>query len=227
MKIWAGILVIFLTLIFNNTCAENIVVEPANSSIGSDLDLKAVASLFGKSESLEDFENKLNDPDIGISNLDLNKDGHVDYLRVVEVVKNETHLITIQAVLGKDLFQDIATIVLKQNNDKEITAQIVGNDKIYGDDYIIQPVYPFIPIFSRLFGGPLYRPWRSPFFWGHYPQNYRPWSPSPYETYRGHVQIHINDGTMIRYSNGSSARMSVETPKKGEPRVLGTQQLRK
>jgi len=227
MKIATGILLIFLTLPCARSYAENIIVEPAGSNIGQNLDLRAVASLFGKSESLEDFENRLNDATIGISNLDLNKDGHVDYLRVIEVVKNGVHLITIQAVLGENLFQDIATIELEQNNDKEITARIVGNDKIYGDNYIIQPIYPFIPIFARLFGPSHYRPWRSPFLWGHYPNNYRPWAPCPYDTYRGHVQIHINGGTMVRYSDGSSARMSVETPEKGKPRVLGTQQLRK
>jgi len=227
MKIVAGILLVFMTLACTNSFAENVVVEPTDRSIGNNLDLRAVAALFGQSETLEDFENRLNNPDIGISNLDLNKDGHVDYLRVVEAVRNDTHLITIQAVLDKDLFQDVATIELEQKSDKEVTAQIVGNDKIYGEDYIIRPAYPYIPIFSRLFRGPHYRPWRSPFFWGHYPQNYRPWSPYSDETYREHVQVHVNGGTMIRYSDGSSARMSVETPKKGAPRVLGTRQLRK
>jgi len=44
-----------------------------------------------KQENLEDFEKKLNNPDTQISNLDLNEDGEVDYLRVIETSKDETH----------------------------------------------------------------------------------------------------------------------------------------
>lgn len=35
-----------------------------------------------------------------ISNLDLNQDGYVDYLRVVETVEGNTHVFVIEAVLG-------------------------------------------------------------------------------------------------------------------------------
>lgn len=51
-------------------------------------------------KNLEDFENKINDPKTQISNLYLNKDYQVDYLRIVETSENERHLIVIQAVIG-------------------------------------------------------------------------------------------------------------------------------
>ena len=81
-----------------------------SSEISDNLDLRAIASIFGDAKDLEDFERQLNDPKIQISNLDLNDDNQVDYLRVIESVEGNTHLIIVQSVLGRDTFQDVATI---------------------------------------------------------------------------------------------------------------------
>ena len=64
-------------------------VEASNTDISDNLDLEAVASIFAEAENLEDFEKRLNDPETRISNLDLNEDGYVDYLRVVEKVEGD------------------------------------------------------------------------------------------------------------------------------------------
>jgi cystathionine beta-lyase family protein involved in aluminum resistance len=48
----------------------------------------------------------LNDPELQISNLDLNNDNEVDYLRVIETVENRTHVIIIQSILDNDVYQD-------------------------------------------------------------------------------------------------------------------------
>ena len=85
-------------------------VEAASEEISDNLDLEAVASILGDAKDLEEFEYKINDPETQISNLDLNEDGNVDYIRVVETAENDTHLIALQSVLGEDIYQDIATI---------------------------------------------------------------------------------------------------------------------
>ncbi len=41
---------------------------------GQDLDLFGVLETFSESEDLEDFEKRLNDPDMGLNNMDLNQD---------------------------------------------------------------------------------------------------------------------------------------------------------
>jgi cystathionine beta-lyase family protein involved in aluminum resistance len=74
-----------------------------NSEISDNLDLRAVASIFGDSRNLQDFERRLNDPELQISNLDLNNDNEVDYLRVIETVENRTHVIIIQSILDNDV----------------------------------------------------------------------------------------------------------------------------
>ena len=62
---------------------QTVTVTATNSDISQDLDLKTVATLFGQAKDLEQFEQLLNNPDSAFSNLDLNGDGNVDYLRVI------------------------------------------------------------------------------------------------------------------------------------------------
>ena len=105
-----GIMVALFVTTIACTAQRTITVQATNDDISNNLDLQAVASAFGESTTLEDFENKLNDFDSRISNLDLNNDGEVDYLRVIENMDNNVHMIVIQAVLSRDIYQDIAIL---------------------------------------------------------------------------------------------------------------------
>ena len=127
-------MLIFLALTI--AAQQKVTVNATNYDISDNLDLKAVAYLFGESKNLEDFEVKLNDPEFQISNLDLNGDGYVDYLRVVEIKVKKVYVITIQAVLGAEIFQDVATIDVEFKNKKTAYVQIVGNEYVYGRNYI-------------------------------------------------------------------------------------------
>ena len=73
-----------------------------------------------------DFERRLNDDNNQISNLDLNGDGEVDYLRVIETYENDLHLVVIQAILDRDVFQDVATIVVDRDSNSNISVQVIG-----------------------------------------------------------------------------------------------------
>jgi hypothetical protein len=183
-------------------------VEAKSDDISENLDLEAIASVFGEAKDLEDFEKKLNDPELQISNLDLNGDGNVDYLRVVETSENNTHLIAIQAVIGENQFQDVATVEVEKDEKGETQVQVVGDVYMYGSNCIVQPVYVSPPIIFTFFWGPLYHPWRSPYYWGYYPHYYRPWRPYPTPYYRSNVHVHINVNnsyhrTSVRYSNSA------------------------
>ncbi|MBQ5424135.1 MAG: hypothetical protein IIU33_02810, partial [Bacteroidales bacterium] len=163
-------------------------VTAASEEIADDFDLKAAASLFGESKDIEDFENKLNDESIGISNLDLNGDGDIDYLRCVETVENGDHYIVIQAVLAKDIYQDIATIYVKKDVEtKNITVQVIGNEYIYGRNYIVEPVYIYRPVIYNWFWDPYWHYWHSPYYWGYYPHYWHCWHHRPYHVYHHHI----------------------------------------
>src|ERR1035437_1106049 len=63
---------------------------------GDSLNLYAVMDLFQQSKTLEIFENELNDENSKINNLDLNGDGKIDYIKVIDKVDGKVHTITLQ-----------------------------------------------------------------------------------------------------------------------------------
>jgi len=218
------ILVVALIIGFTSLNAQDVTtVEATDSDISENLDLEAVASVFGESEDLEDFEKKLNDPDTQISNLDLNKDDEVDYLRVIESSKNETHNVTIQAVIGKDKYQDVATINVEEGEDRQV--EVVGDVSMYGSSYVLYPVYVHPPVIIVWFWGPHYNPWRSPYYWGYYPPYYRPWRPYPTNRYRTNVHVHVNTKNSYSRTNEGNSKKEVvdkKTPEKTNKEVKST-----
>lgn len=180
---------------------KSIKVEAVNDDISYYLDLKAVASIFGDARNLEEFENQINDYDAQISNLDLNSDGQVDYLRVIETSENNTHLVVIQAVLERDVFQDVATIVVERDRYKRTYVQVVGDPYIYGANYIINPMYHHTPTVYSWFWTSSYRPWYSPYYYGYYPRVYRYRNPVSINIYLSHINVHINHHHRYAYSN--------------------------
>ena len=168
----------FLCLLFANAIAQDkTTVSATSSDISDNLDLRAVASIFGDSKDLEDFEYRLNNPKAAISNLDLNDDFQVDYLRVIESIEGNIHLIIIQAVLGQDQFQDVATVELEKDNNNRTHIQVVGDVYMYGNNYIYEPVYNFVPIIYNYIWISNYRPYYSPWYWGYYPRHFYVWKP--------------------------------------------------
>lgn len=203
---------IALLIIFAQaTFAQDVItVEAKRIDVSDNLDLEAVASVFGESENLEDFENRLNDPERQICNLDLNGDGYVDYLRVVENSEEQTILITIQAVLGKDLFQDVATIDVEKDNYGETRVQVVGDVYMYGPDYIIEPVYIHTPVVCSYFWGSYYHSYHSPYYWHYYPSYYHAWHPLLPHVYRNNVYTHVNVHHTYNYTTVRRSTRAVQ-----------------
>ena len=194
MKTKIGILVLAFCTSFLNVHAQRTVTTARATSydISDNLDLDAVASIFGDSENLEDFEHRLNDPDNRISNLDLNEDGYIDYLRVVENSSDRNSLVVIQAVLDEDVFQDVATIEIEKVPHSNPRIQIVGDDYIYGSNYIIEPLYVHTPLIFSFFWSPRYITYHSPFYWGYYPDYFHYYRPYSSYRYQRQVYVHIN-----------------------------------
>lgn len=176
-------------------------VSAYNAEISDNLDLRAVASIFGDSKDLADFERRLNDPEIQISNLDLNNDNQVDYLRVIETVEGNAHLIVIQSVLGRDTYQDVATVEVERDRNNRVQVQVVGDVYMYGPNYIYEPVYAYTPVIYSTFWIDNYRPYCSSWYWGYYPSYYYAWSPWPVFRYRNHIGISINFHHHYNYVN--------------------------
>ena len=172
---------------------RNVTVEAESSDISYNLDLRAVANVFADSRDLEEFEQRINDYNTGINNLDLNADGQVDYLRVIESAKGNTHLVVLQAVIGYDMYQDVASIVVEKRNNKRHYVQVIGDPYIYGPYYIIEPVYVYTPSIFSFFWGPRYFRWHSPYYWGYYPSYWHFWNPYPLGVYVNNINIFCNN----------------------------------
>ena len=148
---------------------ETITVSANSSDISEGLDLKVVAKLFAEAKNLEEFETMLNNPDSAFCNLDLNGDGQVDYLRVVETGEGNKRLIVLQAILAKDIYQDVASIYVEKDAADNVSVQVIGDEYVYGANYIIEPVYVYRPVIYDWFWGPYWCAWNSPWYWGYYP----------------------------------------------------------
>ena len=179
----------------------NTQVKPTNYEVSDNLDLRAVASIFGESQNIQDFERKLNDPEIAISNLDLNDDNEVDYLRVIETVERNTHVIVIQAVLDRDVYQDVATIDLEKDRNNTVQVQFIGNEFMYGQNYIYEPTYYSTPLIYASFWSSNYHPYVSTYRWNYYPNYYRAWNPFPVYRYRNNISVNININNRYNYVN--------------------------
>ncbi len=116
--------------------------ETKNDSIGlpgDNLNLQGVLNSFKESTSMEDFEKRLNDSVTKINNLDLNNDGKIDFLKVTDYGKNDVHSLVIQDMIDDKETQDIAVIQIEKKKDQLVNLRIVGDETLYGPNYIIEP----------------------------------------------------------------------------------------
>ena len=151
------------------------------------LDLNAVAAAFAESRSVKEFEQILNSSRYMINNLDLNHDGWIDYLRVIETYKGYYHALLIQACLAPGVFQDVATLVAERRPDV-LYVEVIGDRYLYGANYIVRPVFVKRPPMWDVYGRSNYACWSSPYYYGSYPSYYT----QPQPIYLNHYQAYVN-----------------------------------
>lgn len=164
-------------------------VTSTSNDISLYLDLQAVGAAFLQASSVEQFERMLNSSSYMINNLDLNRDGYIDYLRVLETYSGYNHTYLIQACLAANIFQDVATLTAEvPYTGNKTYVQVIGSPYIYGANYIVEPCYSNhnAPIFVYLRKSG-YRPWSSPYYYGCTPSYYS----KPVPVYLSHYQAYI------------------------------------
>ena len=199
---------------------------------GDNLNLYATLKLFQECKTLEIFENKLNDKLYHINNLDLNGDNKIDYIKVIDQKDGNTHYITLCDELSDNEKQDIAFIIIQRESDI-VHIQLVGNEDLYGKDYIIEPnlverdgetpnpgykdatyytTYDIanLEIINYLYS-PLYTSWCSVYHWDCYPYYWYGWSPFSWNNYhKWHSNYtnfyygHYRHSTHVRYKEYST-----------------------
>lgn len=179
---------------------------------GDNFSLQGALDLFKNAKELESFEKSLNTEDQKVNNLDLDGNGDVDYIRVVDHKSGDAHAIVMQVALSKEEFQDVAVIELEKNGDASAMVQIRGAEELYGADVMVEPFEeqdagtqpqkgPASPELVRVrvwvnvwswpcvtwIYGPSFVIWDSPWYWGYYPPYWHPWRPMGWRAwYRWH-----------------------------------------
>ena len=169
------------------TVVTTVTVTNYNTDMCFYLDLNAVAAAFAEANSIREFEQILNSSRYMINNLDLNRDGWVDYLRVIETYKGYYHALLIQSCLAPGVFQDVATLVAEWRADR-LYVEVIGDRYLYGSNYIVRPVFIKRPPMWDVYGRSNYACWSSPYYYGAWPSYYT----QPKPVYLNHYQAYVN-----------------------------------
>ena len=171
---------------------------------GDHFSLQGAVEMFKKAGSIEEFEKLINTQSNNVNNLDLNADGEIDYVSVIDKSDKDAHAFVLQVAVSETENQDIAVIELEKDGDESAVLQIVGDEEIYGEQIIVEasdgtseddPVNagngpswndnssPNIIVNVWLWPSvrfvyrPAYIPWASPWHWRSHPTWWRTWHP--------------------------------------------------
>ena len=175
---------------------------------GDDFSLSGALEMFKKSSSPEEFERMLNTEGNHVNNLDLNGDGEIDYVQVIDTMYGNVHAFVLQVAVSPTESQDVAVIELKRTGNGRAVAQIIGDRDLYGEEVVVEPRdeggqggnvnggdrYGYAagpPVVVNVWGWPcvryVYAPgyavWASPWRWRAYPGWWHPWRPYAWRVY--------------------------------------------
>lgn len=107
---------------------------------GDNFSLQGALQMFQKAGSPEEFEKLINTEDNNVNNLDLNEDGDIDYVRVIDKMEKDVHALILQVAVSATENQDIAVIEIEKTGTESAMLQIIGDEDIYGEEVIVEPV---------------------------------------------------------------------------------------
>lgn len=193
---------------------------------GDNFSLQGAVDLFKASNSVEDFERKLNTEDRWVNNLDLNYDGQIDYIRVDHRKQGDYHAIILQVPINRYDIQDVAVIEIEQTGRRDAMLQIVGDVDLYGEEVIVEPIEgngysssrggsnpeynydnQFAPDYVNVYYWPAvqdivapdYVVYTSPYRWSYYPRWWNPWNQFAWHLFHPRVVIYHSHYHVVRY----------------------------
>jgi hypothetical protein len=199
---------------------------------GDNLDLYAVLTLFQKSKTVEEFEKSLNEQKTGINNLDLNLDKKVDFITVSTKKEGETFTFILNTAVSKTETQDIAVIMVDKDKGGKVSLQIVGDQELYGKNYVIEPaktatpavtanpaytgpepavsapatttvIVETVPIVQYVYS-PVYVPYYPPYHYGFYPPYFTAFAVIAIGVYRHNNYYHHSGYYGGHYHHGGN-----------------------
>jgi len=118
-----------LVLLTLTSCGDQVITA------ADGLNLHAVIGIIQRAQDAEDLEKHLNQPQ-GVNNLNLNGDGHINFIHVHEYQEPNLRGYSLTVRMDDDSIQEIADIKIKQDT-LGFYIQIHGNPQIYGSNYFV------------------------------------------------------------------------------------------
>ncbi|OCX52841.1 hypothetical protein BEL04_00475 [Mucilaginibacter sp. PPCGB 2223] len=187
----------------NQRPQQNNVTIQSNTTAG--FDVNKLANLVKTSTDPQVLEKAINDPANGINNLDLDKDGNIDYLKVNEPGQNQLDVID---DVSKDQSVTVASIKVNPTDNNNADLNIQGNPQYVGDNYYYHSHFTFgdfLLMSYLLRPHPYYVPM---YHYGYYPSYYSRTRVST--TYRTSAPTSANR-SYSRSVTGSSSQRSFGT----------------
>ena len=110
-----------------------------SDNLGEDFDLEALPGVLEKVNDFEALEKAINEEGNDVNNLDLDKNGEVDYVLIQMENEGDTYIAYLRVAMSETEYQDVATIEMEKQSSVTATFQIVGDEALYGKDYILEP----------------------------------------------------------------------------------------
>lgn len=177
---------------------------------GDNFSLEGALEMFKKAGSPEEFERLINTENNQVNNLDLNDDGEIDYIKVIDKKEGDAHAFILQDAVSESESQDVAVIEVEKKGNDNAVLQIIGDEDIYGEQIIVEPkpaeaVQPApaqatsssnvtVNVWAwpavRYVYGPSYVVWASPWAWRARPVWWRPWHPVRRHVFYGYRAVY-------------------------------------
>jgi len=163
------------------------------------------ANLLKVTKDPASIEQAINQPNNKINNLDLNGDGNIDYLKVVESANNTLTVIDETSATAS---QTIATLTV---NPQSQTLQVAGNQAYCGANYHYSTHYSVGDYLFMSYLLSRHAFYVTPYHYGYYPGFYRPYRSfygygysRPY--YRQTYSRNVRTGVVTRSTSASPSR---------------------
>ncbi len=189
-----------------NQESNTFITSISDEAAADGLNLQALPAVLQEAKTPEELEKKLNEPD-GINNLDINNDGVVDYINVQELnnSENNSHGFVLSTEVEPNQIQDIATIEVKQEDDK-VTVDTYGNNSIYGSNANYSSSFPFGTFLLMSYFLSPHSLFSSPYgYGGNYPNTYRPYNNASKSDYLNRASRFEQNSTSAKTSNSKSS----------------------
>ena len=199
-------------------------------------------------KAIEALEKALNEEGNDVNNLDLDGNNEVDYVLIQMEKEGDTYIAFLRVAMSETEYQDVATIEMEKQSSVTATFQIVGDEALYGKDYILEPEGGVVDISESSSGtsggkgGPapylippppavrvticvgVFRPgfilFVSPFGFGRHPVWFRPWHPIARSTFRARsARMHRSHFRRTSHRRSHHANSMQKKHRKSSPKA--------